>query len=324
MAYPDLKINSGLVNSYAWLQKGYTYGVNDSGPWQRFAREGLTADVQNWAATLNDAGWTWTVTLLHHNHNTGIGIARVEASAGWAYPYLYGTETPENIWELDPQDEQKALLESDFPNGTVDLTSNKSRDALAKIIEDTTAYWCPAGSTQNPTGYGIVSGSATIWAFDDGNLTIPGGAAVTASGGVVTVPTTETRAVVHLPSADYAPAYSLYLLMRAGNTVFPVEASVIRHSQVTSNIYAVQASYNNFGRLISTNSMYSLEGTPSQLLFAVPTLPSPQQFIETAGDLQYAWRKTRPHVSRLSRMKWRTVQNYQLGLWPVKTFGSVL
>ena len=46
-----------------------------------------------------------------------------------------GTETPENIWELDPEDAQKGLLEADFPFGSVNLNSTgsqKTRNALAK------------------------------------------------------------------------------------------------------------------------------------------------------------------------------------------------
>ena len=327
-----MKINTTtLVSDLSFLQQGYTYGINDSGPWQRFKRRGYNVDIESWYVTLYNAGWIVTVTREVVSSATNNGISTIEASAGWAYPYLYGTETPENIWEIDPEDAQKSLLEADFQfSGTsglnnVNLTSKLTSNAVAKIVDDDQAFWAPAGSSQNPTGYGIVSGTASIWAFDDGNLnfgTDP--KTITTASGVTTVPATETRAVVHLPSADYDAAYSLYLLMRAGNEVFPMEASVIRHSQVTSNLYAVQASYNNMNRLISSPSMYSVEGVPGTLLFAVPSAPSVQQYIETPGDLQYAWRKVRPAVSRLSRLKWRITQNYQFGLWPIRTFGAVL
>ncbi len=334
MPWPNPRINtnlvgdytSPLVNDYAWLQKGYTYGVNDAGPFQRFAREGLVAAVQNWAGILDNAGWTWTVTLLHTNtHGTNAspnvgnnptGIARIEASAGWAYPMLYGTETPENIWELDPQDGQKDLLSADFSNMSYSSTLNldtyisatmnskKTRLALSVIGQDPNAQWATAAVTGT---YGQVTMSTgLIYVFDNG------------AGG------DDTDSYVGLPAADYATAYSLYLLIQAGVTEYPLEASVIRHSQVTSNLYAVQANYSNVGRIISSGSMTTIEGTPSNLLFAVPNTPTPQQFIEFQGDLQYGWRKVRPAVSRLSRMKWRFVQNYQFGLWPTQLYGTTV
>lgn len=324
-------INSGLVSDYAFLQRGYTYGVNDSGPWQRFERRGLNSDIETWAGILFNAGWTYTVTRETVDSGTDQGISRIEAKAGWAFPFLYGSETPENIWELDPQDEQKGLLEADFPFGSVNLTSKLTREKLALIVASTNVTWYPASSSINSLIYGVIRSDAGDFIFDDGTS----GVGVVFVNALSSAPTygqiifepysgNQLEPVSHLPSADYDSAYSLYLMMKAGVEAFPMEASVIRHSQVTSNLYAVQASYNNMNRIISSASMYSIEGTPSALLFAVPNTPSPGQFIETAGDLQYGWRKVRPAVSRLSRMKWRVTQNYQLGLWPVKTFGGVL
>src|SRR5437763_2661192 len=107
------KINIGPNGLGPFIQPGYTYGVNDSGPWQRFVKKGPTAQVQDYADVLLAANWNVTVTLL------AAGLAQVEGSAGWPFPYLYGTENPENIWELDPAEEPKSLLEADFPNSTV-------------------------------------------------------------------------------------------------------------------------------------------------------------------------------------------------------------
>lgn len=125
-------------------------------------------------------------------------------------------------------------------------------------------------------------------------------------------------------------AVSLFMLMHAGVRSFPVEASVIRHTRVVSNRYAVKASYLNVGRILSTSSFTSLEGVPSDLLFDVPTLPDPTQYIETAnmgdglGDLRYGWRKVRPTIQKLARQKWQIVNNYQFGLWAIKLYGTVL
>lgn len=127
-----------------------------------------------------------------------------------------------------------------------------------------------------------------------------------------------------LYAADYDAAHSLYLLLKKGVSNFPVEASVIRHTSLVSNLYTVKASATNINRIIAGTSLTSLEGVPSELLFDVPTSPTPSQFIETVGDLQYGWKKHRPNVTRLARFKWRIVLNYQFGLWPVKLFGGVL
>ena len=324
-----MKINSGNGNGYvngitdySWIQKGYSYGVNDSGPWQRFKRSGLNSSVEQWYNVLFNAGWIVTVTREKVNSQTDQGISTIEANCGWPFPYLYGTETPENIWEIDPEDVQKNLLEADFQFGSVNLTSKLSRTAAANIVEDTGAVWIPPGTYGNT--YGLVYGTSNIWNFDNGAMTTADLNTVIAAYVSATGSTGGSYKYVSLPSADYPSVFSLVLLMKAGNEVFPMEASVIRHSMLTSNLYAVKASYNNMGRLISTPSMYSLEGVPTSLLFDVPSYPSASQFIETAGDLQYAWRKVRPAISRLSRMKWRVTQNYQFGLWPVKTFGNTL
>ena len=62
----------------------------------------------------------------------------------------------------------------------------------------------------------------------------------------------------------------------------------------------------------------------TELLFNIPATPTPTQYIETAGDLRYAWRKPRPRVTRQSANKWQIVQSYQFGLWAVKIYGDVL
>lgn len=121
-----------------------------------------------------------------------------------------------------------------------------------------------------------------------------------------------------------ASSFEMFLLMKAGVTSFPVEASLIRHTQIVSNRYTVQASFNNCGRILSRSSMLSIESVPTDLLYALPTTPDVDQFISTVGDLQYGWRKVRPDVTRMSRFKWRLTQNYQFGLWAIRLYGAVL
>ena len=209
-------------------------------------------------------------------------------------------EEPENIWEMEPSDTEKELLGVNFPNGSINLSSKDSREAVAKILTDDSAKWYPPYIS----GGGNVTANGIYYIFDSN------------------APESDNSIV--LPEIDYAPAYSLYLLMKAGMTSFPVEASVIKHTQLVSNQYAVKASFINVNRLLSSSSLYSVEGAPSALLFDVPVNPAPSQFIEDPGDLQYAWRKVRPSVTRLAQFKWRIVQNYQFGLWAVNPWGSVI
>ena len=325
MALIPPKINTNtLTTDLSWIQPGYSYGYNDSGPWQKFKRSGLYYSVLNWYNILVNAGWVVTMTLDKVDDVTYTGKATVEASCGWAFPALYGIETPENIWELDPQDEMKDLLNANFPNGTINATSKLTRECVSKMAEDSTSGWYPAGSPQNSSAYGIALTDSTAYIFDDGTLTINPTKVFNYLTGKWIVTVTNPKTIVRLPSADYPVAYSLYLLLKAGMESFPVEASTIRHTMLTSNQWTAQASFINQGRIISSPSMYSVEGVPGTLLFQVPTLPSPLQYIEIVGDLQYGWRKICPHVSRLSRMKWRITQNYQFGLWAVRAYGLPL
>lgn len=320
------RINSGsLITDYSWLQRGYSYGVNDTGPFQRFKRSGRNADIEAWAALLAEAGWNVTVTrdiVVTEGSDTGFnpatadyGLSTIEASAGWPYPYIYGTETPEDIWELDPQDEKIDLLSSDIPNGLLQpLQNTYSVITTKQAIKDLVNTGLPVvwfDDTLICTAYPNTANNI-VYEFDDlPNAINPDGTFVEPDR-------------VHLPRLDYASAKTFYFLLHAGVEDFPIRAPIIRHSLVTSSLYAVQAATNNVGRVISTPSMYNIEGVPLNVLFNVPTQPNAQQFIQTQGDLQYGWRKPDPSVSRLNRLKWRIQQNYLFGLWPIQLFGNPL
>jgi hypothetical protein len=132
-----------------------------------------------------------------------------------------------------------------------------------------------------------------------------------------------------LPPAMFADgtedaAITLYYLMRAGVQSFPIDAHVIRHTQVVSNRYSTQVVYLNEGRILSRDTFIALEGVPPDLLFGVPTEPTPSQFIETSGDLQYGWRKIKPQVQDIAQQKRQIVRSYAFGLWPINIFGDVL
>jgi hypothetical protein len=295
-------ILTGSRQGLPWFQKGYTYGKNDSGPYQTWIEEGRDADIDTNAAIFEAQGWTIEVVRLTHK------LSRLTAHAGWKGGATYAGEVLENNLELEPEHTDKGILEADFPFGSVNLNttgavgSQKTREALAKMANDENVIWVPPAA--DPGKATLSTGLA--FKFDDG------------SGGA------DTATYIGLPSSDYGSAFSLYKLMKAGVSQFPMDAPTIRRSYLVSNLYSTLASYSNVRRIISTGSMASIEGVSGSALFSVPTQPTPGQFIETSGDLQYGWMKLRPAVTKLAQFKWRIGQNYQFGLWPVKLYGSVL
>jgi hypothetical protein len=355
------RVNSSLeLWSFPILQRNYTYGTGDTGEWQRFEARGSNAAIEDLYSQLIAAGWTATVTreVVVSGSGSGdvgtngatadFGISKIEATAGWAYPQLYGIENAENSWELNPQDNQISLPGADFPNGTVPpLSPNPpgaiitTASAITDIATDSFQYiWSDPGTlgsdgstipygtatstqilqvaTPVPTGnpllpvvYEDLEFSNKLLIFDDAeNPTV---------GGVL-----QSQYVVHLPSADYQTAKAMYYAMKNGFDTFPQEATTVRHSLVTSSQWPQQAAYNNVGRIISTASMYSIEGVPVNIFFEVPATPVPGVFLVTPGDLVYGWKKIRPDVTRLNKWKWRIQQNYQFGLWPTQFFGLAI
>lgn len=266
-------INVGPDGPKAYLQPGSAYGLEDSGPFQRFTKRGTQAEVAALAAPLAAAGWLYTVT------NEAAGLARIEATKGTS-PSDAATEEPEDVWELDPNEVEKNLLEADFASGIsgqIGRISNRNRLVLKAALK-TPSEW---------------EDGTSLPAF--------------ASDGTI------------------SNALSLFYLMMNNVESIPIEATVIRHTKTFSNTYVLPGGlFTNVNRIISTSSMYSVEGVPSTILYSVPTPPTVAQYIETLGDLQYGWRKVRAGVTRVNRTKWRTTQNYQFGLWAVKLYGNVL
>ena len=294
------KTNTGALTGLPWLQEGYSYGRNDSGPFQTWITEGLHADVDADANNFLTGGWTHTVTRKKG------GISSMEAHAGWSGGSAYTTEVLENIWELDPQESEKSLLDADFPNGMQYVLNKKTRSALKIMVTDTGGHWM-----WNPPYATFIASDGHWYVFTASFATL-----------------TDTTDATYLPGDDLDTAYALYLLIMAGVSQFPIDASIIQHTQLVSNRYTLQASFSNVHRIISSVSMTSIEGLPGDLLFTVPASPgqgaagAPTQFIQTAGDLQYGWKKARPGVTRLALFKWRVVRRWQFGLWPVLLFGN--
>lgn len=107
-------------------------------------------------------------------------------------------------------------------------------------------------------------------------------------------------------------AYKVWLRMKKGVLNFPVEAPVLKHTITTSLQYAIPASLINVRKLMTTTSLYTLEGAPANYLFNLPIDPAP-----TDPLLVYGWRKIFPTIQQVALLKWQIVQEYHYGLWDI-------
>lgn len=107
-----------------------------------------------------------------------------------------------------------------------------------------------------------------------------------------------------------AKAYTVWTRMKKGVLNFPVEAPILRHSITTSLAYAIPASLIHVRQLLTTNSLYQLEGAPLNYLFNLPVDAPPAD-----AALTYAWRKVFPTIQQVALLKWQIVQEYHYGLW---------
>ena len=302
-----------------WKQFDWKYGHNDSGDFQSVTAVGFQNDIDAAYLYFFVNGWTVEVSGMK-----GF-LSRLDAHAGWNGGTAYTDEVLENIWEQDPEKADKPLLGADFPFTDTSGLNSINLNAVGTIA-------VPLGSAATRLAVQAAVNSAVpnpVWTLQNAglndipSLTVDGGKVYAFDGGVGAPYAGDTN-VVPLPAGDYDAAYSLYKLMAAGFTQFPIEATRIKHTNLFSNLWQAQVAYANVGRIISSASMVSIEGAGEALFFSVPQAPTPGQFIETPGDLQYGWLKDRPSVSRLALFKWRTTTVYQFGLFPLRAFGAVL
>ena len=308
--------NVGPLGERIWTQKGFSYGVDDSGQFMSYEESGpdvlIDADAANFFLPNK---WTFTITRLE------AGQSLLQAKTGWyGSPGTtdYVNEVLESYWEVDPEYTEKDLLSADFPNGSISLDTHddpgglylgswKTRIAIKQALEDAAPGW-DSGLGIGESGYGtLYLSNGTTYYFDSG------------TGGHGS-----EKGAVSLYAFDYDPAYSLYKLMFANTTAFPVRGVRLKYTQLFSNLYQATVAQARIDRIISTDSMQTLEGAPSSLFLNIPTLPSPGQYIETPGDLVYGFWKTLPPITRMAQFKWRSVQTYQFGLWATKLYGALI
>lgn len=117
------------------------------------------------------------------------------------------------------------------------------------------------------------------------------------------------------------PAVSLvwWDVIVAGTDKFPIEQTVIRHTQIVSGQYArtISTSTNN-GKIFTPAQMISMEGCPPEV---IPPAESDSPANEDpAVRSVWGFRKTKPTMSQQARGQWQIVNEYVSGVWLTKTY----
>ncbi len=117
------------------------------------------------------------------------------------------------------------------------------------------------------------------------------------------------------PASDYD---KLFKQVQRGLKSAQVRTPTLRHTQTVSNTYAIQVSFANVGRLLSTASLISLEGVPTDLLFNLPTGTT------TIEDAAYSWLKGDPTVRIAAGRRIQIEQEWEYDLWSTIVYQAVL
>lgn len=88
---------------------------------------------------------------------------------------------------------------------------------------------------------------------------------------------------------------------------------VLTQNQITSNVYDVEASFQNVGCIISTSELVAL--LPNVLAFSLPSDPA-----YGLPGFQYGWLKNYPNVTVAPFNKTQIRQEYEFGLWPTSVY----
>lgn len=121
----------------------------------------------------------------------------------------------------------------------------------------------------------------------------------------------EKREALSSPLSSDTAATTIYKLMMNGVKTVRVWQPTIRRTITAASTYAVAWSDANVGRILTSGNMVSWEGTPSVLLFNLPTETS------TRGDLglRVGFYKKPASVLQLGNGQWQIQQEYEFGWW---------
>lgn len=120
-----------------------------------------------------------------------------------------------------------------------------------------------------------------------------------------TIATLSTTAPYSGLSTQGITAMTLILLGVTSQKIFQ---PVLKETQTTSNIYAIAASFDNVGQIISTATLSS--SLPNALAFTMP--PDP---VNGKSGFAYGWLKNYPNVTVSAFNKTQIIQEYEFGLW---------
>lgn len=100
-------------------------------------------------------------------------------------------------------------------------------------------------------------------------------------------------------------------LMRAGVKSHRVHSPIVRRTRITANNYSIQNSDANVGKILTVAQMTSLENTPGNVLFALPT----NSYSRSDLDCRYGFYKKPARVIQQGDGKWQIVQEYEWDYW---------
>lgn len=112
----------------------------------------------------------------------------------------------------------------------------------------------------------------------------------------------------------------LMALVRAGEKHVQRSVPTVSRTITFASQSAVTASQQNVDRIITTPSMYAVEGFPSDLVFSLPSNLDPIN-TDTGLIVHWGWLKFGPTVTRVAYSKTSISQLWQYGLWAQVEYG---
>lgn len=119
-------------------------------------------------------------------------------------------------------------------------------------------------------------------------------------------------------TGDRTNAVAIYNLMRAGLQSIRVNVPTLRNTVTVSNVYALQVSLANVGRIISTGSLRNLEAVPAGTVALLPNDST------NKTGFGYGWYKKHPTIRAGARQKTQIEREWEYGLWPTLIYQSIL
>lgn len=115
------------------------FGRNEGGFYSVVNFEGTEQEVKNRAAAYDAIGALYRYKQLYG------GRAKLDVYLTFANATQVENEIPVDVWELDPQESEKDLLDCDFPNSPFPPISQNDRKIIKAALESDDVVWLPGG-----------------------------------------------------------------------------------------------------------------------------------------------------------------------------------